>query len=106
MASFPVIRILSIVSLPLLWLLLSIHFNRYVGTCLGTKSTSDAAFGFSHVDKVVPALVMLVRIGQHILGTESNTQSTALAPLLINCYGSFWYVCACSSNTSECLLSL
>lgn len=89
------------VSLPLLWFLLSIDFNCYVGTRLSAKSTSDATFRFFHVNNVVPALVILVRIGQHILGTESDTQSAAFAALSINYYGSFWHVCAWSGSTSK-----
>jgi hypothetical protein len=86
------------VSLPLLRFLLSIDFNRCVGTCLGTKGTSDAKFRFLHVYNVVPAPVILCRIGQHILGTESDTQATALTPLSINYYSSFWHVCALSES--------
>ena len=77
------------VSLPLPWFLLSIDFNRYVGTCLGTEGTSDATSWFFHVNNVVPALVIVGRIGQHILGTEGETQPATLTPLSINYYGSF-----------------
>jgi hypothetical protein len=89
------------VSLPFLCFLLSIDFNRYVRTCLGTKGTSDATFRFFHADNVVPTSVIPCRIGQHILGTESDTQSTALTPLSINRYGSFWHVCAWSRSMSK-----
>ena len=86
------------VSLPFLWFLLSIDLNRYVGTCLGTEGTADAKFRSFHVDNVVPALVVVGRIGQHVLGTESNTQAAAFTPLLINYYCSFWHVCALSKS--------
>jgi len=89
------------VSLPLLWLLLSIDFNRYVGTCQGTEGTSDATFRLFHVSNVVPALVVLARIGQHIFGAERDAQSTALTPLSINYYGSFWHVRALSGSMSR-----
>jgi hypothetical protein len=51
------------VSLPLRWFLLSIDFNRYIGAGLGTEGTSDTKLGFFHVNNVVPALVILSRIG-------------------------------------------
>ena len=89
------------VSRPLLWFFLSIDFNRYVRTCLGTEGTSDAAFRSLHVNNVVPTPVILRRIGQHILGTEGNTQAAALTPLLINCYCSFWHVCAWFGGISK-----
>ncbi len=82
------------VLLPLLRFLLSIDFNGYVRTCLSTESTSDAALGFFHVNNVVPAAVILLRIGQQILWTKSDAQSAALAPLTIDDYGSFCHVCA------------
>jgi hypothetical protein len=72
--------------------LLSIDFNRYVRTCLGTEGTSDATFGFFHVNNVVAASVVLRRIGQHILGTKGDAQPAALTSLPINYYGSFWHV--------------
>ena len=65
---------------------------------MSTKGTSDAAFRFSHVNDVVPAAVILGRIGQHILGTESDAQAAALTPLSINYYCSFWHVCALSES--------
>lgn len=89
------------VSLPLLWFLLSIDFNRYVGTCLSTEGTSDATFRLLHADNVVPAPVILGRIGQHILGTEGDTQSAAFAPLSINYYGSLWHVRVLSESMSN-----
>lgn len=89
------------VSLPLLWFLLSIDFNCYVGTCLGTEGTSDATFRFFHVYNVVPASVILGRIGQHILGTKSDTQSAAFAALSINYYGSLWHVRVLSESMSN-----
>jgi len=89
------------VSLPLLWFLLSIDFNRYVGTCLSTKGTSDATFRLFHADNVVPAPVIFCRIGQHILGTEGDTQSAAFAPLSINYYGSLWHVRVLSESMSN-----
>jgi len=89
------------VSLPLLWFLLSIDFNRYVGTCLSTECTSDATFRLSHADNVVPAPVILGRIGQDILGTEGDTQPAALASLSINYYGSLWHVCILSESMSN-----
>lgn len=89
------------VSLPLLWFLVSIDFNRYVGTCLGTEGTSDATFRLLHADNVVPAPVILGRIGQHILGTEGDTQSAAFAPLSINYYGSLWHVRVLSESMSN-----
>jgi len=89
------------VSLPLLWFLLSIDFNRYVRTCLGTESTSDAAFRLLHVNDVVPASVILRRIGQHILGTEGDAQPAALTPVPVNYYGSFWHVCALSESMAR-----
>jgi hypothetical protein len=89
------------VSLPLLWFLLPIDFNCYVGTCLGTEGTSDATFRFFHVNNVVPAWIILGRIGQHVLGTEGDTQSAAFAALSVNYYGSFWHVCAWSASMSN-----
>jgi hypothetical protein len=84
------------VSRPLLWFLLSIDLYRYVRTCLGTKSTSDATFRLLHVNNLVPASVILGRIGQHIFGTESETQPAALTPFPVNYYGSFWHMRALS----------
>ncbi len=87
------------VSLPLPWFLLSIDFDRYVGTCLGTEGTADTTFRFFHVNNVVPALVIVGGVGEHILGTEADTQPATLAALLIDYYCSFWHVCALSENT-------
>lgn len=89
------------VSLPLLRFLLSIDFNRYVGTCLSTEGTSDATFGLFHADNVVPAPVILGRIGQDILGTEGDTQPAAFAPLSINYYSSLCHVCIPSESRSN-----
>jgi hypothetical protein len=97
-ASLPVIRILPIVSLPLLWFLFSVDFNRYVGTCLGTKGTSDAPFGLFHANNVVAAPVILGGIGQHILGTESDAQSAPFTTLAVNYYGSLWHMRALSEG--------
>jgi hypothetical protein len=85
-------------SLPLQRFLLSIDFNCYVGTRLSTKGASDAEFRLLHVYNVVPALVILCRTGQHIVGTEGDTEAAALTPLSINYYGSFWHVCAWSGS--------
>lgn len=68
---------------------------------MGTEGTADAMFRFFHVNNVVPALVIVGGIGQHILGTEGETQPTALTPLSINYYGSFWHVCALSEGMSK-----
>jgi len=80
------------VSLPLLRFLLSIDFNSYVGTCLGTESTSDAAFRLFHMNNIVAASVILGRIGQHIFWTTSETKPAALTPFPVNYYGSFWHM--------------
>ena len=91
------------VSLPLLRFLLSIDFNRYVGTCLGTEGTSDATFRLFHADNVVAAPVIFGRIVQHILGTEGDTQSAAFAALSTNYYGSLWHVWPfCESMSNVC----
>jgi hypothetical protein len=45
-------------------------------------------FRFLHAYNGVPAPVMLVRIGQYILGTESDAQAATLAALTINNHGS------------------
>ena len=100
-ASFPVISTLSMVLLPLRWFLLSIDFNCYIGTRLSTKGATDATFRFFYVNNVVPATVMLGRKGQHIFGTEGETQSTALTALSIDYYDSFWHVCAWSASVSN-----
>jgi hypothetical protein len=89
------------VSLPLPWFLLSIDFNRYVRTGLGTEGTSDATFRLFHANNVVPVLVILGRICQHILRTEGDAQSTALAPLSINYDGSLWHVWTLSESTAK-----
>ena len=91
------------VSLPLRRFLLSIDFNRYVGTGLGTEGTSDTTFRFFHVNNVIPALVMVGRIGQHIPGAGNETQSATLTPLSVNYYGSFCHVCAlCETMPMVC----
>ena len=97
-ASFSVINTLSMMSLPVQWFLLSIDFNCHIGTRWSTKGTSDAAFGFSHVNDVVSAAVILDRIGQHVLGTESDRQAATPTPFSVNYYCSFWHVCALSEN--------
>jgi hypothetical protein len=97
-AAFPVIRVLSMMSPRRLLFLLSIDLNRYVRTGLGTEGTSDATFGFFHVNNVVAASVVLGRIGQHILGTEGDAQPAAFTPLWINYYGSFWHMFALSAS--------
>lgn len=89
------------VSLPLPWLLLSIDLNGYVGARLSTEGTSNATFWFFHVNNIVPASVILGRIGQYILGTKSETQPAALTSLSINYYGSFWHVCTLSESMSR-----
>jgi hypothetical protein len=81
------------VSLPLLRFLLSIYLNRYVGAYLGAEGTPDAALRFFHPDNIVATLIILRRIGQHILGTESQTQPATLAPPLIDYYFSLGHVC-------------
>lgn len=91
------------VSLPLRRFLLSIDFNRYVGTGLGAEGTSDTTFRFFHVNNVIPALVMVGRIGEHILGAGSEAQAAALTPLSVNYYGSFCHLCAlCGTMSTVC----
>jgi hypothetical protein len=82
------------VSLPLLWFFLSINFNCYIGTCLGTEGTPDAAFRVFHTNNIISVSVILGRIGQYILGTESQTQSAAFAPFSIDYCGSSWHTSA------------
>ena len=85
-------------SLPLGRFLLSIDFNRYVGTSLGTKGTSDTTFGSGHVNDVVATSIELARIGQYVLGAGCDAQPAALAAPPVNYYDPFWHTCAPSQS--------